>query len=183
MSQEGTKGGRPRLAEGPVDARMEIRLARREDLDAITDIYNEAIETTTATFDTEPKTADEQLRWFEEHTGRHPIYVAEVGGTVVGWTSLSPWSGRCAYSDTAETSFYVKAGRRGEGVGTALKKAIIERARSLGFHVLIAQIAEGAEASRYINESLGFRHVGTLQEVGRKFGKTLDVHLYQLVLD
>ena len=166
-----------------VDKRIEIRLATRDDLDAITDIYNEAIETTTATFDTEPKTVDEQLRWFEKHTGRHPIYVADADGTILGWTSLSPWSGRCAYRDTAETSFYVKEGHRGEGVGTALKSAIIEKARSLGFHVLIAQIADGADASRHVNESFGFCHVGTLQEVGRKFGKTLDVHLYQLILE
>ena len=162
---------------------MEIRLATEDDLEAITDIYNEAIETTTATFDTEPKTADEQLRWFEEHSGRHPIYVADADGIVLGWASLSPWSGRCAYRDTAETSFYVKAGHRGEGVGTALKSAIIDKARSLGFHVLIAQIADGADASRHINERFGFHHVGTLREVGNKFGRTLDVHLYQLILD
>lgn len=162
---------------------MEIRRATETDLDAITEIYNEAIATTTATFDTEPKTVEEQLRWFAEHTGRHPIYVADVDGVILGWTSLSPWSGRCAYRDTAETSFYVRKGHRGEGVGTALKKAIIARARSLRFHVLIAQIADGAEASRHINERFGFHHVGTLREVGRKFGKTLDVHLYQKILD
>jgi len=162
---------------------MQIRLAKRADLEAITAIYNEAIETTTATFDTEPRTMAEQLRWFEEHTGRFPIYVADLGGDIVGWASLSPWSGRCAYSDTAETSFYVKAGHRGEGVGRTLKVVVIEAARSLGFHALIAQIADGADASRHINESLGFHHAGTLREVGRKFGRLLDVHLYQLTLD
>ena len=162
---------------------MQIRLATITDLDAMTEIYNEAIETTTATFDTEPKTAREQLQWFEGHGERFPIYVAEIQGTIVGWASLSPWSGRCAYSDTAETSFYVKEEHRGGGVGTGLKIAIIGAARALGFHVLIAQIAEGADASRHINESLGFHHVGTLREVGRKFGRVLDVHLYQLILD
>lgn len=162
---------------------MQIRLAKMTDLDAITAIYNEAIETTTATFDTEPKTTREQLQWFEGHGERFPIYVADIEGTIAGWASLSPWSERCAYSDTAETSFYVKGEHRGEGVGRALKLAITEAARSLGFHVLIAQIAEGADASRHINESLGFHHVGTLREVGRKFGNVLDVHLYQLILD
>lgn len=162
---------------------MQIRLAEKTDLDAITTIYNEAIETTTATFDTEPKSKAEQLQWFERHGERFPIYVADIEGSIVGWASLSPWSGRCAYSDTAETSFYVKGEHRGEGVGRALKIAIIETARSLRFHVLIAQIAEGADASRHINERLGFHHVGTLREVGRKFGKVLDVHLYQLILD
>ena len=162
---------------------MEIRLAKETDLAAITEIYNEAIETTTATFDTEPKTESEQKSWFAEHTRRYPILVAELDGHVVGWASISPWSGRCAYSDTGETSFYVKAGHRNSGVGRALKTAIVERARSLGFHVLIAQVAEGADVSRHINESFGFEHVGTLREVGRKFDKVLDVHLYQLILD
>ena len=96
---------------------------------------------------------------------------------------MSPWSERRAYSDTAETSLYVEAGYRGQGVGTALKRAVIDGARALGFHVLIAQIAEGADASRHLSERFGFSHVGTLREVGRKFGQTLDVHLYQLILD
>ena len=162
---------------------MQIRTANRSDLTAITTIYNEAIETTTATFDTEPRTESEQARWFQEHTGRFPIIVAEVDGRTVGWASLSPWSGRCAYSNTGETSFYVKSEYRGGGIGRALKTAIAERARSLGFHVLIAQITEGSHASRHINESFGFEHVGTLREVGKKFGNLLDVHLYQLILD
>lgn len=170
-------------ARGRRPAPMKIRLATEADLEAITAIYNEAIETTTATFDTEPKTMDEQERWFAAHTGRYPILVAEIESRTVGWACLSPWSGRCAYADTAETSFYVAGGCRGRGVGRALKIALIEQARSLGFHVLIAQIAEGADASRHLNESLGFQLVGTLREVGRKFGQLLDVHLYQLVLD
>ena len=162
---------------------MEIRAAKKTDLDSITGIYNEAIETTTATFDTKPKTAAEQLEWFEAHEGRFPVVVAEVDGEVVGWASLSPWSGRCAYSDTAESSFYVKSGHRGLGIGRRLKRVIIDEARSRGFHVLIAQIAEGADASRHLNEDFGFEYVGTLREVGKKFGRILDVHLYQLILD
>lgn len=162
---------------------MQIRLAKTTDLDAITAIYNEAIETTTATFDTELRSKPEQFRWFEGHSERFPIYVADIAGTIAGWASLSPWSVRGAYRDTAETSFYVKRENRDSGVGRALNIAVIEAAGSLGFHVLIAQIADGADASRHINESLGFRHAGTLREVGRKFGKVLDVHLYQLILD
>lgn len=162
---------------------MQIRTARQSDLEDLAAIYNDAVESTTATLDTEPWTASQQARWFREHTGRYPILVAEVAGKPIGWASLSPWSGRCGYSDTAETSFYVKAGHRGAGVGQALKAAIIERARTLGFHVLIAQITDGANVSRHINERHGFEHVGTFREVGRKFGQVLDVHLYQLILD
>ena len=162
---------------------IQIRKAERSDLEAITAIYNDAILTTTATFDTEPKTAAEQLRWFEEHGERYPVLVAVLDGQVVGWSSLSQWSDRCAYADTAETSFYVAPGYRGRGIGRQLKHAIIEEARRLRFHTLIARVAEGSDASLHLNESFGFVHVGTMKEVVRKFGKLLDVHLLQKMLD
>ena len=163
---------------------MEIRLARIDDLDSITAIYYEAIKTTTATFDIHPRLSDEQEKWFEEHTDpRYPLYVADINEVVVGWVSLSPWSKRDAFKDTAEISFYVNTDHQDRGIGTALVRAIISAARSIGLHALIAQITEGSEASLHINRSLGFRHAGLLREVGKKFGKTLDVCLYELLLD
>uniref|UniRef100_A0A7C2NYE4 N-acetyltransferase family protein n=1 Tax=Schlesneria paludicola TaxID=360056 RepID=A0A7C2NYE4_9PLAN len=159
-----------------------IRRATPADVEAITDIYNEAIRTTTATFDTEPKSLADRQSWFEAHGDRHPILVAEVDGRVVGWTSLSPWSERRAYADTAETTFYVHSQARGRGVGRQLKEAIIAEARRLGYHTLIARVAEGSHASLHLNESVGFVRVGTLREVGRKFGRLLDVHILQLML-
>jgi len=162
---------------------IQIRTATLPDLEAITAIYNHAIAHTTATFDTEPKTADEQLQWFKDHGERYPILVAVQDGEVVGWASLSKWSDRCAYADTAETSFYVKAGHRGRGIGRALKQAIIEEARRLRFHTLIARVAEGSHESLHLNETLGFVHVGTMKEVGRKFGRLLEVHILQKMLD
>jgi phosphinothricin acetyltransferase len=160
-----------------------IRRAELGDLDAITAIYNEAILTTTATFDTEPKAASERLAWFHAHGVRHPILVAVVDGAVAGWASLTPWSERPAYADTAETSFYVKAEHRGRGIGRALKAAIIDEARRLRFHSLIARVAEGSAESLHLNERFGLTRVGTLKEVGRKFDKLLDVHILQLMLD
>jgi len=182
-----------------MNASIQIRRAELSDLSAITEIYNEAILTTTATFDTEPKSKAEQLQWFQSHGERHPILVAVVddvvvahgdsgisfsrGAKVVGWSSLSKWSDRRAYESTAETSFYVKVEYRGQGIGRKLKAAIIEEARRLGFHTLIARVAEGSEASLHLNESFGFVVVGTLKEVGRKFDRLLDVHIMQKMLD
>jgi L-amino acid N-acyltransferase YncA len=77
----------------------------------------------------------------------------------------------------------VRSNFRGRGIGRQLKQAIIDEARRLKYHSLIAVVAEGSEASLHLNESFGFRHVGTLKEVGRKFGRLLDVHLLQLILD
>jgi phosphinothricin acetyltransferase len=162
---------------------VRIRRAELPDLQAITEIYNEAILTTTATFDTEPKSSPERLKWFESHDERHPILVGELDGRVVGWSSLSTWSERHAYDDTAETSFYVKAQYRGQGIGRRLKQETIEEARRLGFHTLIARVTEGNPESLHLNESLGFVRVGTLKEVGRKFGRLLDVHILQKILE
>lgn len=160
-----------------------VRPAALDDLPAITEIYNEAILTTTATFDTEPKAVEQRLEWFHSHDERHPVIVAILEGQVVGWASISKWSERQAYDDTAETSFYVKSEFRGHGVGRQLKEAIIAEARRLRFHTLIARVAEGSDASLHLNLSCGFVHVGTLREVGRKFGRLLDVHVLQKILD
>jgi len=159
-----------------------IRLAKLSDLDAITTIYNEAIRTTTATFDVESKSEAEQLRWFEFHGPKYPILVAELAGTVVGWASLSPWSSRAAYSETAETSFYVEAEQRGKGIGRKLKQAIIDEACRLDFHSLVVRIAQGSDESIHLNEEFGFHLVGTLREVGHKFGQRLDVYFMQKML-
>ena len=166
-----------------MNASVMIRKANRSDLQAITEIYNEAILTSTATFDTEPKNSLERLKWFESHDARHPILVGELDGRVVGWSCLSMWSDRHAYDHTAETSFYVKSEYRGQGIGRRLKEATIEEARALGFHTLIARVTEGNPESLHLNESFGFVRVGTLKEVGRKFGRLLDVHILQKILE
>ncbi len=161
---------------------VSIRRATVADVPAITDIYNDAIRTTTATFDTEPKSVEDRRTWFAAHGERHPVLVAEFDGRVVGWSSLSKWSDRCAYDDTAETSFYVAVAHRGRGVGRALKMATVAEARRLGYHTLIARVAEGSDASLHLNREAGFALVGTLKQVGMKFGRRLDVHILQLML-
>ena len=163
-------------------AHLVIRRATLADAGAINDIYNEAVLTTTATFDTEPKSLDERIQWLGSHDERHPVLVALADGTVIGWASLTSWSDRFAYNDTAETSFYVHSQHRGQGIGRKLKEAIIEEARRLGYHTLIARVAEGSHESLHLNQSMGFFLVGTLKEVGRKFDRLLDVHLLQKML-
>lgn len=162
---------------------MKIRKAKPEDLEGITDIYNDAILKTTATFDTEPKTIDDQKQWLEEHGLRYPILVAEKGGLIIGWAALTAWSDRCAYSDTAEISLYIKEGYRGKGIGKKLGKAILREGRDAGLHTVIARVAEGNDASIQIFETLGFNHIGIMKEVGRKFGRLIDVYLMQKIYE
>jgi len=162
---------------------LTIRKATAQDLGAITEIYNAAILKTLATFDTEPKTDAEQKSWFDGHGPRYPILVAEQDNLIVGWASLSQWSDRCAYSDTAEASLYVREEHQGRGIGRKLNEAIIREGQKAGLHTLIGRITEGNDISRHLAESAGYKHIGTMKEVGRKFGRLLDVHLMQYIYD
>jgi L-amino acid N-acyltransferase len=160
---------------------FKIRKAEIKDLAAITDIYNEAVRNTTATFDTQEKTVTQQREWFDHHDGKHPVIVGCDKETVLGWASLSAYSDRCAYAATAEASIYIKAGERGKGVGRKLSAEILKAGKEAGLHTVILRIAEGNDASIKLAESLGFKQIGVMEEVGTKFGKVLDVILMQLI--
>jgi L-amino acid N-acyltransferase len=159
----------------------EIRRATSKDIPAITEIYNEAILTTDASFDTEPKTIKEQRKWFKEHGPRNPILVAEIGNDVVGWASLSQWSDRCAYADTAEISLYIKEAFRNQGIGKSLIPAILTEGKKAGLHTVIARITSSNSVSLNLHKQFGFENIGTMREVGRKFGKLLDVCMMQKI--
>ncbi len=156
-----------------------IRNATWDDLQVITEIYNEAIRMTTSTFDTTPKTIEEQHAWFADHGAKNPIMVAEHQGSVVGWGSLSKWSDRCAYADTAEVSLYIKEEYRGKGIGAQLLSQLLKEGERSGLHAIIARITEGNTNSVSLHESFGFLPIGVMKEVGVKFGKRLDVYLME----
>ncbi len=151
------------------------------DLPAITEIYNEAILTTNATFDSEPKTAAQQEAWFSGHDSRHPIMVAVSDSVVVAWASLSEWSTRCAYADTAEISIYVRQPFRSRGIGKKLMAEIITAGEECGLHTVLSRITEGNAASVHLHEIEGFDTVGVMREVGYKFDQLLDVRVMQKI--
>jgi L-amino acid N-acyltransferase YncA len=157
------------------------RAATDGDIKAITDIYNEAVLTTDATFDIEPKTEDEQRVWFAHHGPKRPVLVAEFDGAVIGWASLSEWSTRCSYAGTAEVSLYIKEGFRGKGAGRRLLEDIMREGERVGLHTILSRITTGNEVSIHLHESVGFEHVGIMREVGEKFGRLLDVLLMQRI--
>lgn len=158
-----------------------IRPATEKDVPRITEIYNDAILHTTATFDTEMKSLEDRMDWFLSRTNIHPVIVAEKEGVVIGYASLSRWSDRAAYDSTAETSLYVHKDFRKQGVGKQLLEVLVLEGEQLGLHSLIARITHGNEQSVYLAERLGFSVIGTLREVGVKFGAYLDVHMLQKV--
>jgi L-amino acid N-acyltransferase YncA len=158
-----------------------IRPANPEDVPAITEIYNDAILNTNATFDTEPKTEVDRLNWLQQHDEMHPVIVAEYNDEIVGWASLSRWSERAAYDTTAEVSLYVHKNARNKGIGKKLLEVLTLEGGRVGLHSLIARITEGNEKSFYLHELFGFETVGTLKEIGKKFGQYLDVRILQKI--
>ncbi|MEI7999789.1 MAG: N-acetyltransferase family protein [Actinomycetes bacterium] len=159
------------------------RLAARSDAEAIREIYNHEVLNTTVTFDLVARTLEEQVTWIDDHSGGHPAIVALDGaGQVVGFGALSPWRPRPAYSPTVEDSVYVRGDHRGEGVGRILLSELVSLAGSHGFHSVMARIVGGHDASMALHGSCGFVETGTEREVGRKFGRWLDVVLMQRML-
>jgi len=164
------------------DLRIVVRDAIKSDLPALLEIYNHAVRTSPATFDLAPQTLAQRRRWFSGHKGPHPLVVAERGGAVVGYASLSEFRDKPGYSRSAEDSVYVHPEFQGKGIGMLLLREIIARATKLGYHTIIAGIVPPNEASFRLHKRLGFERVGNFREVGFKFSRWQDVTFYQLFL-
>jgi L-amino acid N-acyltransferase YncA len=161
---------------------MIVRLARAEDAEAIRGIYNLEVLESTVTFDLVPRSHDDQRAWLAAHSGAHPAIVAVDNDEVVGFGSLSPYKDRAAYATTVEDSVYVHRDCRGVGVGKLILGELLDLATTHGFHAVIARIVGDHEASIALHERCGFVLVGTENEVGRKFGRWLDVVELQRLL-
>jgi phosphinothricin acetyltransferase len=161
---------------------VHVRVAVAEDAEAIRQIYNVYVETSTVTFDLVARTLAEQRAWLAARTGAHTALVAEMDGEIVGFGSLSPWKERPAYSTSVEDSVYVDVKHHGAGIGRAILAGLLEAADASGFHAVFARIVGGHEASIRLHTGLGFEVVGTEREVGRKFGKWLDVVVMERLL-
>jgi len=164
-----------------MDIEIEIDIATKQDLNRIVEIYNWAIENTSATFDTDRKTTQSQLGWFESHDEKHPVIVARENGRVLAWGSISPWSDRCAYTGTGEISFYVDPDFHRKGIGFNILKRLIEIGKEKNFRTLVSRIAGKSEASVHLHKKLGFSNIGTMKNVGKKFDEIIDVHLMQIL--
>ena len=162
---------------------VRLALAHAAHAEGARAIYNRAIETSTATFEMTPKSLSDQLEWIAEHSGAYPAVVAlDDRDAVVGFGSLSPYRPRPAYSTTVENSVYVHDDFQRLGIGRAILDELLRLAEAHGFHSVIARIAGGNEASVALHAACGFQMVGVEREVGRKFGRWLDVVCMQRLL-
>ncbi|MEY4392464.1 MAG: phosphinothricin N-acetyltransferase [Actinomycetota bacterium] len=161
---------------------VSIRRATPADAPAIAAIYNHEVENETSTFDLVPRSAQDQLDWQNAREGAFGVFVAELGGEVVGFGALSPYKERAAYRTTVEDSVYVRRDMGRRGIGRAILAHLLDTAADGGFHAVMARITTLSVGSIGLHEALGFREVGVEREVGRKFGKWLDVCLMQVLL-
>ncbi|MGH1505585.1 MAG: GNAT family N-acetyltransferase [Acidimicrobiales bacterium] len=167
---------------------MLIRTAVEGDAEALLEIYNLEVLTSTVTMDLVPRDLDTQRRYLAERSGGLAVLVAEIdagegeGPEIVGFASLSFYRDRPAYRTSVENSVYVHRGHQRRGVGSALLGALLERASAHGFHAVFARIAGPQEASLALHRAHGYELVGIEREVGRKFGQWHDVAVMQRLL-
>lgn len=159
-----------------------LRLARRDDLAAINEIYNHYVLHSTCTYQTEPSTIEERHTWFDAHGTRHPVTVVEDDGKIVGWGALNKFHPRAAYGLTVENSVYLHPEYQGRGLGSLLLADLMERAAQLGHHVVIAVIDASQAPSVALHAKFGFAQCGHFREVGFKFGQWLDVVYMQKLI-
>lgn len=158
-----------------------VRDATEADLPAIRDIYNHAVEHTTAIWNETVVDLDNRLEWFRIRQARgFPVLVAEKDGRISGYASYGDWRAFEGFRHTVEHSVYVDKDHQGAGIGRQLMTNLIERAGENGIHVMIAGIEAGNLASIKLHEKLGFRNGGTFFEVGIKFGRWLDLTFMEL---
>lgn len=160
-----------------------IRDATEADLAAIRDIYNHAVEHTTAIWNEVLIDVDNRRAWLELRRAKgFPVLVAERAGQVAGYASYGDWRAFDGYRHTVEHSVYVDKDCRGAGIGKRLMQALIDHARGNDKHVMIAAIEAENQPSIALHERLGFRLVGIHREVGIKFGRWLDLAMMELML-
>jgi len=166
-----------------MDKFITIRNAAEDDLPELLSIYNDIILHTTAVYDYEPHTLDMRKQWLDTKKQQgFPVFVAEENGKIVGFSSIGPFRAWAAYKYSVENSVYVAAGARGKGIGKLLLPPLIEAAKTLQLHTIIAGIDATNEASLKLHKSFGFEEVAHFKEVGWKFGRWLDLKFLQLMV-
>jgi len=166
-------------SDGAVVTALSLRPARVDDVEALAAIWNHEVSTALTTTDTDIRDPAAQRAWITAHTDAFPVVVAAADDEIAGYAALTAYRAKPAFRRTVEDSVYVDRRWRGRGVGRLLVTHLLERATALGHHSVLARITADNLASRHLHEQLGFRLIGIEEEVGFKFGRWLDVAVYQ----
>ena len=163
--------------------KLTTRPATREDAAAIAAIYNEGIADRVATFETEPRTAEQIAGQLADKGERYPTVVVERDGRVIAWASAGAYRTRPAYAGVAEHSVYVARGARGTGAGRAALNALCDVYAARGFWKLVSRIFPENAASLGLHEACGFRVVGVYERHGKLAGDWRDCVIVEKLLD
>jgi len=160
---------------------MDIRHAEQADLPILLDIYNHYVVHTPVTFDIEPRTLAQRRAWFDEfsRTGRHQCFVAVIDSKPIGYACSHRFKEKAAYDPTISTSIYLAPTVVRQGIGRALYAALFEALKDEDIHRAYGGITLPNEGSVGLHQAMGFRHIGTETQVGRKFDRFWDVALYE----
>jgi len=161
---------------------IEFRDMADDYVDAAAALYNRYVLETTATFHTEPLGARDMRELLFFQSDRFRSFAILDGGAFCGYLILAPYKRREAYDTTAEVTVYLDAGHTGRGIGTLALRHAETVAGAGGFHALLGIICSENGASIRMFEKNGYFRCGTLREVGVKFGRRLDVVLYEKIL-
>jgi len=158
-----------------------LRPCTLADLGAVRDIYAHAVTQGTATFELEvPDVAELARRHGDVLAKGLPWLVAEQGAQVLGYAYATAFRPRPAYRFSVEDSIYLHPAAQGRGVGRMLLAELVARCQAADARQMLAVIGDSAnQASIGLHRALGFEPSGTLQSVGWKFGRWLDVVLMQ----
>src|SRR5215475_12014356 len=174
---------RNRIVLVPRPNELSTRLATPADAAAIAAIYNEGIAERIATFETEPRTAQQIATQLRDKGDRFPTIVAEQDGRVVAWAAAGPYRSRPGYAGVAEHSVYVARSARGKGAGRVVLEALCRAYAERGFWKLVSRIFPENTASLAVHERCGFRVVGTYKRHGKLDGEWRDCVIVERLLD
>ena len=160
-----------------------IRRGSIKDLPQLRLIYNQAISSFYSTCDTSLRSSTERIRWFQQFTERHPIWVYEEANKVVAYACLFPYSWKEGYNFTVEDAVYVLKESQGKGLGSLLLKHLISFCEENGYHNIIARIFSKNPASINMHLSQGFQKVGHIKEVARVNGSFEDIEIYSKLIN
>jgi phosphinothricin acetyltransferase len=152
-----------------------IEPGSEDDLPAIVDILNYTIMNSNATLATEPVSVAERREWLERFSAAGPyrLLVARRGNQVLGYAASQPYREHESFRETVEVSIALDVTSRGQGVGTALYRALLGYLADEPVHVALAGIVLPNEASVALHRKLGFTEVGTFHEYAIKNGQYL----------
>lgn len=158
-------------------------MADKDDVLSILNIYNEAILNTTAVYDYLPHTFEMRKQWFDTKKQQNfPVFVVEDDSEVVGFSSIGPFRAWAAYQYTVENAIYVRTDRQGKGIGKLLMQPLIDAAKAMRIHTIVAGIDADNMGSIQLHKHFGFEEVAHFKQVGWKFDKWLDLKFMQLML-